>query len=177
MNLADLANQELGNFDPKKDVINNTNQGLPAGDYVVAVEDISHHVYEKSGYDCVRMVFQVTDGEHAGEKEFYNISFATTTKAGKEMPEFVLTRNMKFIAKLGALLGKPVEPSVFAGANETDIHEDIATLLRDGKGTLITLTVTFTPNKKDPSNPYKNYELAPAEQPEAIDVDENDIPF
>lgn len=177
MSLADLANKALSDFDPNKDSINDNNQGLPAGDYVVAVEAVEHHVYENSGYDCIRTVFQVTTGDHAGEKEYQNISFATKTKSGKAMSDFVLTRNMKFIAKLGALLGQTVEPSIFASGNETDIHDDIAKLLTPGKGTLITLTVTFTPNKKDPDNPYKNYELSPAEQPEAIEIDDDDMPF
>lgn len=182
MSLADLANSTLEGFDPKKDSINSGSNGLPVGEYTTTVESINHQVYD-SGYDCVRVVFQVIEGDHVGEKEYYNISFAETytdkqTRKVKAIPDFILSRNIKFIAKLGNLLGVDVPATVYAD-NETDTHENINQLLHGKAGAIVKLTVNERPNKKDPSSPYKEYELNEVE--EKIDVpnieDDSGFPF
>ncbi|TOY76888.1 DUF669 domain-containing protein [Levilactobacillus brevis] len=174
MSLLDLAANTLDNFDAKKDTVA-TSQGLPDGDYNVVVEDISHATYD-SGWECVKLVFTVLDGEHAGEKEFDNLSFAEKTKAGKAMPDFVISQNIRFITKLGALLGVNITPQHFAGPTETEVHEALVNALAPEKGKTVILHVKHSPNKKDPSNPYTNYELDEAQQPEVPVVDDSQLP-
>jgi len=175
MSLLSLASDTLDNFDAKKDTVAAGNQGLPDGEYNVDVEDISHATYD-SGWECVKLVFGVLDGEHAGEKEYDNLSFAEKTTTGKAMPDFVLSNNIRFITKLGALMGVQITPQLFAGPTETEVHEALVAALAPEKGKAVVLKVKHTPNKKDPSNPYVNYELGEAEQPEIIDVSDDQLP-
>lgn len=169
----------LNNFDAKKDSVNsNSNQGLPAGDYTAFIESIGHHTYE-SGFECFLVVFQVVTGEFAGQKEYDNISLATKTKTGKAMPEFVLDTAVKTLAKLtycADIDQKELEPALVL-ENETDQYEALDKIFKNAQGTQLKLTVKKTKNKKNPDNPYTNYEFEKMEQPKEIEVDENDLPF
>lgn len=176
MSLLDLAAETIDNFDPKKDSVNSGgNAGLPDGDYLTAVESIEHRSFD-SGWDCLQIVFTVLDGDHAGEKEYDRISFATKSKRGKAIPDFILSRSIKFVIKLGSLLGVDVKPEYFASENETDTHEALANLLAPEKGKSVTLHVKHRPNKKDPDNPYVEYDLDATEQPTTMDVTDADLP-
>lgn len=170
----------LKNFDPAKDKVSASNNGLPAGEYDVAIDSIGHHVYEKSGWECFQVVLSVLTGDHAGEKEYINISLATKTKDGKEMPSFVVDTAVKSIGALAYCIGIDMslldEP--LSLDNETDIYEALDKLFKEkGQGVQLKLIVKVTPNKKNPDNPYKNYEYEKTEQAEPIDVDDNDLPF
>lgn len=57
----DFSNVTGGNFDP-----------IPAGDYVLEIEDIEERV-SKSGNDMLNITFSVAEGEYEGRKifEFY----------------------------------------------------------------------------------------------------------
>lgn len=176
MSLAELA-QTLGNFDPKEDKINSGGNGLPAGEYDVVIEDASHRVFE-SGWDCVSFKFNVTTGDHAGANEILNLSFAETAKSGKQIPDFVLERNLKTVLTLGSLMGVKVPLETFNLPNETDIHEKLGQMLHGEIGAMAHMTITERPNKKDPANPFKEYEFAESEQTaDAIEIDDDDMPF
>ena len=175
MSLLDIAAETLNKFDPKKDSVNAGNSGLPDGDYLTAVESIEHRTFD-SGWDCLQLVFTVLDGEHAGEKEYDRISFATHSKAGKAIPDFILSRSIKFVIKLGDLLGIEMKPEYFAAENETDTHEMLANALAPEKGKSVILCVKHRPNKKDPDNPYVEYDLGAAEQPKVVEVMDDDLP-
>ncbi|WP_282803963.1 hypothetical protein [Secundilactobacillus kimchicus] len=164
----------LDGFDAKHDAVS-APQGLPAGDYTVSVSDIAHRAFN-SGWDAFGVTFEVVEGESVGRKENVNISFAETSKAGKAIPEFVLDRNVKLIAKLGAMMNIGITGEDFAAENETDIHEHLAQKLRPGLGTIVILKIIETPNKKDPQNPYRNYDFEEAEQPAELDVTDNELP-
>ena len=176
MSLLDLAANTLDNFDPQKDRVNNGgNQGLPDGDYLVAVQGIEHRAYD-TGWDCLQIIFTVLDGEYAGRKEYDRISFATKSKAGNAIPDFILTRSIKFVTKLGSLLGVEVKAEHFASENEIDVHEALANLLAPEKGKSVILHIAHRKNKKDPDNPYVEYDLSEAEQPQEIEVSDDDFP-
>lgn len=172
MGLRDIANKTLSGFDAKTDHII-ASAGLPAGDYTAVVETVEHRAFD-SGWDCFGTTFQVVEGEHAGQRENVNVSLAEQTKSGKAIPDFILDRNIKFITKLGALLGVEITASDFGneGTNETDIHEHLANKLHDKAGEVVILTVQVRPNKKDPSNPYTSYDLTEAEQPTELPADD-----
>lgn len=174
MSLRDLANKGLAGFDPNKDSVD-APQGLPAGKYSTTVSAIEHRSFD-SGWDCFGSTFEVVEEDHAGQKENVNISFAETSSKGKAIPDFILDRNIKFVSKLGAFLGVDITADDFAGDNETDVHEHLAKKLHDHIGVMVTLVVTTRPNKKDPSNPYTSYDLEAMEQPEEIDIDDDDLP-
>lgn len=159
MDLSKLAASTLSNFNAKKDNINGQAE-LPAGTYNTILERAEHRVYQ-SGYDCLLFVLTVIDGEYVGRKEFVRASLATKKKDGTDMPDFVVSRNIKLIAKLSAQVGLAVTPEMFAG-NETDCYEKISQALYPYKGKPLTMVITESPNKKDPSNPYHNYDFGPA---------------
>lgn len=175
MSLRNLADQTLTGFDPKKDSVNSSS-ALPAGEYLMNITKLGHRVF-KSGFDAIAIAFQVADGEQAGRIENVNISFAETSSSGNAIPEFVLDRNIKFISKLGALLGVDITADDFGADNSTDINNHIGEKLSTEIGKFINLKIIETPNKKDPNSPYRNYELEAAEQPEEIEIDDDDLPF
>lgn len=174
MSLRNLAAKGLAGFDPKKDSVD-ASQGLPAGKYSTTVSAIEHRSFD-SGWDCFGSTFEVVEGEHAGQRENVNISFAETSSKGKAIPDFILDRNIKFVSKLGSFVGVDITADDFAADNETDIHEHLTQKLHDHIGAMMTLVVTTRPNKKDPSNPYTSYDLEPMEQPTEINVDDDDLP-
>lgn len=170
MSLRDIANKAAAGFDPKTDAIV-TASGLPAGDYTVVLSNIEHRSFP-SGWDCFGTTFEVVEGDHTGQKENVNISFAEKAKSGKAIPDFILDRNIKFVIKLGAFVGVEITADDFALDNETDIHEHLANKLHGHEGVAMILKVTVRENKKNPSNPYVSYDLDEAEQPEELPVDD-----
>ena len=117
MDLSKLAASTLSGFNAKKDNINGQAE-LPAGTYNAILEQAEHRVYD-SGYDCLLFVLTVIDGKYVGRKEFVRASLATKKKDGTDMPDFVVSKNIKLIAKLSAQVGLAITPDMFAG-NETD---------------------------------------------------------
>lgn len=174
MGLRELMNETLANFDPKKD---NPNAGgfenLPDGDYDVVLNNAEHKVFQ-SGWECLSFENEVTIGEAAGRKEFINLSFAENT------PEFVLTKNIKLLAKFASVTGIQLSD---------DDWEDETTLAEAFKGAVgsqYILKITSSPNKKEPAKPYRNFdfeeydeeESAPVFDPDTqIDISDEDIPF
>lgn len=192
MSLAELA-ASLEGFNPKEDKINaSSGNGLPAGEYEVVVENAAHKTF-KSGWDCFGFDLSVISGEHAGAKEMVNLSFAEVAKSGKQIPDFVLERNAKTVMTLGSLMGVEVPVKTFLLPNETDIHEKLNALLHSHTGALAHMTISERPNKKDPDNPYKEYEFSapetqmdtpqvsddamPFQNTDSINIDDDDLPF
>lgn len=170
MSLRDIANEiAASSYDPKTDAVA-TAAGLPAGDYTTVVSEVAHRVFD-SGWDCFGATFEVIEGDHTGQKENVNISFAETAKSGKAIPKFILDRNIKLIMKLGAFLGVEITPDDFAD-NETDTHENLYQKMHGHEGVTMILKVTVRENKKDPSNPYTSYDLDEADQPEELPADD-----
>ena len=108
------------------------------------------------------------------------------------MPDFVVSRNIRTITKIAAMVGLNVTPELFPD-NETDAYEKLVAAFRPYEGKTLEMTITVTPNKKDPDNPYRNYDFAPGikvEEPTAKEepvsdsdnnseptVDDDDLPF
>lgn len=161
MDLSKLAASTLSSFDAKKDNVNGQAE-LPAGTYNTILEQAEHRAYD-SGYDCLLFVLTVIDGKYVGRKEFVRASLATKKKDGSDMPDFVVSKNIKLIAKLSAQVGLAITPDMFAG-NETDCYEKISQALYPYKGKPLTMIISESPNKKNPSNPYRNYDFGPAKQ-------------
>lgn len=174
-------------WDAKKDSANQTDL-IPAGTYQVMLDKVDHPVY-KSGWDCLRFSMQVIKGKYASRKEQLRISLATKTKTGKAMPDFVISRNIRTISKVAAMVGLTVTPELFPD-NETDAYEKLVDAFKPYEGKTLEMTITVSPNKKDPDNPYRNYDFGPGikveepqakEEPLATDdastVEDSDLPF
>lgn len=172
MGLKDLMNEVLENFDPRTD---NPNAGgfenLPDGEYDVVLNKIEHKTFS-SGWECLSFENEVTVGEAAGRKEFINLAFSDAT------PEFVLTKNIKLVAKLASIAG--VELSDDDWEDETTLAE----AFQAGMGSQFIMTVTSSPNRKKPAEPYRNFDFEEYEdeQPDIetgsqIDISDEDLPF
>ena len=79
--------------------------------------------------------------------------------------------------------------------NETDAYEELVKAFKPYEGKTLSMKITVTKNKKDPDNPYRNYDFGPGEKieepsgKEIVDavsgtleddqkvIDDNDLPF
>lgn len=174
MGLKDLANEILAGFDPKTDDPNaGSNQGLADGEYDVTLANVEHKIFQ-SGWEALSFENEVTVGEAAGQKEFINLGFDTA-----KVPEFVLQKNIKIVAKLASVIGLQLTD------DDWEDETTMAAAFKDGIGSQFILEVKSTQNKKDPSRPYKNYDFIayddPADQPidrlGSIDISDEDLPF
>lgn len=174
MSLRDLANDVLSKFDPKNDDPNAGEMNLPDGEYDVTLANAEHKVFN-SGWECLSFENEVTVGEMAGRKEFINMSFDQA-----KTPEFVLQKNIKLIAKLAAIVGIQLTD------DDWEDETTMAAAFKDALGSQYILKVTSSPNKKDPSKPYRNFDFIeyddPADNPNpeydgTIDISDEDLPF
>ncbi|WP_251547897.1 hypothetical protein [Limosilactobacillus caecicola] len=161
MSLFEAYKKATTNWDAKKDSINQS-QAIPEGTYQVMLEQVDHPVY-KSGWDCLRFNMQVIKGDYASRHEQLRISLATKTGKGKPMPEFVVSQNIRTIAKIGEVVGLEMKPEYFPD-NETDAYEKLVAAFKPYEGKTLEMKITETANKKDPDNPYRNYDFAEGEQ-------------
>ena len=162
MGLKDLANEVLAGFDPKTDDPNAGGfEGLSDGEYDVTLEKVEHKVFS-SGWEALSFTNEVTVGEAAGRKEFISLGFDESA-----VPSFVLNKNIKLVGKLASVVGLQLTD---------DDWED-----QDVIGSQYILVVSSSPNKKDPSKPYKNYDfVAYEDEPETtdvIDISDEDLPY
>lgn len=160
MSLAELASESLKGFDPKTSSLTG-NEQLPTGKYNTIVNKIEHRVY-KSGYECMVFSFKVVDGEYASRVEFVNISLAEVSTKGNPIPDFIISRNIKTIQKIAVLTGVQLDWASYTG-NETDTYEKMAPAFKSAEGMEIGLEIQESPNRKDPSNPYRNYDFFESE--------------
>lgn len=146
MGLADKAQEILQGFDPKKDSPNNSNQKLPDGEYDMVLNSVTHKVSERTGTEWVSLECEVIAGELSGRKEFVGMFFGTGS-------EFVTNKAIKSIAQAA---------SVFEIELTNEDWEDEHTLvegLQPAIGSQFLLKVVSTPNKKEPTNPYRNFDF------------------
>ncbi|PLA75754.1 hypothetical protein CYR79_09720 [Ligilactobacillus agilis] len=167
MGLRDAAAKALDGFDRKKGNVNEF-EGLPSGDYVVMIDNIREQE-TPWGSEQLSIRAQVLDGEHAGQKEFINLSLDETTSKGNPNP--MLGRNIKLIAKLASNSGIELQDEDW---------EDLGTLseaLAPAEGRTVLMHLTVSENKKNPQYPYRNYDFEEAEEIDEIDVGDDDLPF
>ena len=167
MGLRDAAAKALDGFDRKKGNVNGF-EGLPSGDYVVMIDNIREQE-TPWGSEQLSIRAQVLDGEHAGQKEFINLSLDETTSKGNPNP--MLGRNIKLIAKLASNSGIELQDEDW---------EDLGTLseaLAPAEGRTVLMHLTVSENKKNPQYPYRNYDFEEAEEIDEIDVGDDDLLF
>jgi len=167
MSIRDRAKKVLDGFTVDSKITGY--QGLGVGDYEMIVENV-----QQSNFGQLAVRVSVIDGEYAGRKEFINLSTDEIKQDGSPLPDFVIDRNIKEIGKLGLVLGVPVSDE--AWDDMTQMVEEFKEA--EGK-TFIMNLLKLSPNKKSPSNPYKEYDFDVLENavPEPIDIDDSDMPF
>ena len=168
MGLRDLANEVLADFDPKTDDPNAGGfDGLPDGEYDVALEKVEHKIF-KSGWEALSFSNEVTTGEASGRKEFVSLGFDENA-----VPAFVLQKNIKLVGKLASVVGLQLTDE------DWEDEETLAAAFQDAVGSQFILSITSTPNKKDPSKPYKNYDFIPYDDPAtaAVDIPDDELPY
>lgn len=171
MSLKDYAQKVLENFDPKKDDPNaGSNNGLPEGEFDVVLNNVEFKVFEKSGWEALSITLEVTVGEHAGQREFINLGF------GEDLHEFVLSKNIKVVSKLASVIGLVLTDE------DWEDEQTLAAAFKDSIGSQFVLTKTLTPNKKEPTRPYANYDFVAYDEEdmqaiEAVEASDEELPF
>lgn len=170
MSLRDRAKNVMSNFDATKDEINGY-QGLPSGDYHMAVENV-----QESDYGQLSMKAQVIEGDNTGRIEFINIGLDEVTASGKPLPDFVIDRNIKTVARLAAVLGVAISDDAWDNM-QIMVHE-----FNKAVGKQFKMTLKLSENKKKPQYPYKEYEFEeikedPFDAKDAPEVSDDDVPF
>ena len=170
MSLRDRAKNVMSNFDATKDEINGY-QGLPSGDYHMAVENV-----QESDYGQLSMKAQVIEGDNTGRIEFINIGLDEVTSKGQPLPDFVIDRNIKTVARLAAVLGVAISDDAWDNM-QIMVHE-----FNKAVGKQFKMTLKLSENKKKPQYPYKEYEFEeikedPFDAKDAPEVSDDDVPF
>ena len=171
MSLKDYAQKVLENFDPKKDDPNaGSNNGLPEGEFDVVLNNVEFKVFEKSGWEALSITLEVTVGEYAGQREFINLGF------GEDLHEFVLSKNIKVVSKLASVIGLVLTDE------DWEDEQTLAAAFKDPIGSQFVLTKTLTPNKKEPTRPYANYDFVAYDEEdmqaiEAVEISDEELPF
>lgn len=171
MSLKDYAQKVLENFDPKKDNPNaGGNNGLPEGEFDVVLSNVEFKVFEKSGWEALSITLEVTVGEQAGQREFINLGF------GEDLHEFVLSKNIKVVSKLASVIGLVLTDE------DWEDEQTLAAAFKDSIGSQFVLTKTLSPNKKEPTRPYANYDFVAYDEEdvqaiEAVEVSDEELPF
>lgn len=171
MSLKDYAQKVLENFDPKKDDPNaGSNNGLPEGEFDVVLNNVEFKVFEKSGWEALSITLEVTVGEYAGQREFINLGF------GEDLHEFVLSKNIKVISKLASVIGLVLTDE------DWEDEQTLAAAFKDSIGSQFVLSKTLSPNKKEPTRPYANYDFVAYDEEdmqaiEAVEVSDEELPF
>ncbi|KAI4309875.1 hypothetical protein [Lactobacillus intestinalis] len=176
MSLLDALNEvKKSGFDPKSGKEYGAFEKIPAGTYKVSLDGVTHNATKDR--DFLMLSFLVIEGKYEGKKESIFPTLAQTTSKGNPMPQFVIARSISMLQVIGEMVDMPIPDSDFDHDSETDAYEDLAATLTPAKGKVLMMTIKESPNKKNPDNPYRNYEFGRVEQPKAIEVDENQDPF
>lgn len=153
MSMRDRANQTLNDFNPDEKI--NGYEGLQSGTYPVVVEDVS-----LTDWGSFSMKVSVMEGDDAGRVEFIQVSLDENSSSGKPLPDFVIDRNIKTLAKLAFVTGVTIDDDSWD--NISALPNDFA----DAKGKVFEMELKLRENKNRPEYPYKEYEFNELEQPE-----------
>lgn len=168
-----LKSLEEEHFDAKKGKVSNDVELLPAGTYTCLLKGVTHN--QKNGRGFLMFSLEVAEGDYAGRTEAIFPTLEQTTSKGNPMPDFVLARSIKTIKIIGAMVGLDVPNACFL-SDDADVNYDSIEKAFDGfEGKMLQMTIKLSPNKKNPDQPYRNYEFAPTEQPKVAEV--QDDPF
>ncbi|RMC41720.1 single-stranded DNA-binding protein [Lactobacillus sp. ESL0233] len=189
MSLMDAMNELKKNgFDPKEGKEFNPNEPIPDDTYLMTLDGASHSV--KNDHDFLIINFSVVEGEYEGRRESYFPSLRQTKNDGTPISPNFIARTISQIQILGEAVDNPIPDSCFDFDIETEAYDAIADKLQGALGRLLKVTITTSPNKKNPQYPYRNYKFEKHEQPKVadakdpfngtgntVDISDDDLPF
>lgn len=169
MSLLDIAQSiKKKGFDPRKDSANGP-APIPAGSYQAILKSAQFAIAE-SGWERLQYRFEIRGGDYDGWTEF--ASFGTLdTWDGKDLG-WSVERTIKFFQKALAFADDAPLKSDFDDGKALE-----EALNRKAVGTYYTLVITETTSKE---KVYRNYDLDEAEglpNTDALEVNEDDLPF
>lgn len=163
------------------------NNELPDGKYTTRLTAVAHNVPKGGNLDYLSFKFTVVDGEFKSRTIIMFPSLRETKKDGSPMSERFLANQVMMIKQIGEAVGLDVPNKCFLGDTESDNYHEIETTFNNPEylGKLVSVKVSTTPNKKNPDNPWKNYEFEKIEEKKdpfqetnnEIEVTEEDLPF
>lgn len=166
-----LKSLEDEHFDAKKGKVSDGIEELPEGTYNCVLKSVTHRA--KNGRGFLMFGLEVVDGDYAGRTESIFPTLEQVTSKGNPMPDFVLARSIKTIKVIGAMVGLDVPNACFLD-DDADVNYDAIEKAFDGfEGKMLQMTIKIKPNKKNPDQPYRNYEFAEIEQPKVAEVQED----
>lgn len=176
MSLLDIAKQLKANgYDPRKDKVNNSNQHLPGGEYIVVLTGVEARV-ANSGWESINYAFEVRDPEspYNGRTQYVGMgTLDTWKKDGKTMDlSNLVETTVKFFHKALALAG-----DTMTGGDLEDNKTMEDALKRQAVGRKFILVIgEFT--KRDKSTGY-NYDLEEYQgvQESSQEISDDDLPF
>lgn len=166
MGLLDTLNQlkEEG-FDAKKDNISQSSK-LEPGTYPVRLKSAQANV-SKSGQTQLAITLEVVSGKDKNRLEIIYMSF------DEGLPAFVLEKNGRTLLKIAAVSDMEFK--------KKDLEDEytVAEALSQAIGSQFKMSLSVSPNKKNPNYPYRNYEFGPLEEQtdNSIDIEDDDLPF
>lgn len=149
---------------------------LADGTYEMELVDAYHG--EKNGYEHFMFSLKVASGEEEGMRENIFTPLETTTRTGKDMPEYVINKSIYLIRAIGHCVGLEVTPDMFDKETTTEIYETLREEFMDYRGSKLMLTIYTKPNNNNPEYPYRNYLIKEASKSiqEATEI-ETEFPF
>lgn len=153
-------------YDANKDNINGFTR-IPAGEYVVQLNEADYDANEKTGRVSVIVKLVVSSGEYADRTETIFLSF------DDGLPEFVQEKNTKMLMKLVSVA------EIKSKESDYEDEQTVAEMLRRGLGKQFKMELTVQENKKNPQYPYRNYEFSKItdENPFETDIEDEEMPF
>ena len=165
--LRGTAKEALEQFNPKTDNPNGDGfDKVPAGEHDAVLLNATHKVYD-SGWEAFSIEIGVVGGEHDGRKESINVGFR-----GDKIPEFVFNKNIKMVAQLAFVSGLELVDA------DWEDESALQWAFKPAVGAQFIMDIKEAPNKKDPSNPYRNYFFKQYENViESLTISDDDMPF
>lgn len=166
MSLRDNAAKAMENFDAKTEAPKSGYEVLPDGDYYVLLEDVNHFV-SKNGFESLRVSVSVAEGEKVGatDNNFLNL------EGGEKIPEVFTQQAIQTVARLANAVSLTLEDA------DWEDYDSLSAAFMESKGKTVLMHFSSTPNKKNPQYTNKSYDFEPTEQPDPIDITDDDIPF
>lgn len=176
MSLLDIAKDLKANgYDPRKDKVNNSNQHLPGGEYVVSLTGVQARVAD-SGWESINYAFEVRDPEspYNGRTQFVSFGTLTEWKKNGELKNLtsMVETTVKFFQKALVLADDRM-----VGSDLEDNKSMEEALRRQAVGKKFVLVIgEYT--KRDKTTGY-NYDLKPyiGMQDAAPEIGDDDLPF
>lgn len=166
MGLRDNARKALEGFDAKTEAPKTGFEVLPNGDYFVVIEDVNHFA-SKSGNESLRVQVSVTEGDKVGKTDngFFNL------EGGGNIPESVVSQAIQTVDRLANASG------IELSDDDWEDYDTLSTAFMNAKGKIVLMHFSSRPNKKNPQYVNKSYDFEPAEQPDEIQISDDDMPF